>query len=144
MKILLPVDGSEAALKAVRHALRLVQAGLDASFVLANVQEPASLYEVVVAHDADVIEQVSTAAAEHSLASAQTLLSAAGVEFETEIGHGDPGHLLVDIAERYECDLIALGARGMGAFEGGALGSVVTSVLHHASVPVLVVKRVQE
>ena len=143
MKILLPVDGSEGALDAVRHALRLVHTGLKASFVLANVQEPASLYEVVVAHNAEVIEQVSEAAAAHSLAPAQALLRAAGVEFETEIGHGDPGHLLVDIAERYECEMVILGARGMDTFEGGALGSVANSVLHGAGMPVTIVKRVE-
>ena len=140
MKILLPVDGSENALEAVRHALRLVHGGLRASFVLANVQEPASLYEVVVAHNAEVIEQVSEAAAEHALAPAQTLLSAAGFGFETETGRGDPGHQIVDIAERCGCDLIILGARGMEPLEG-ALGSAADSVLRHASVPVMIVRR---
>ena len=141
MKILLPVDGSEGALEAVRHALRLVAEGLRASVVLANVQEPASLYEVVVAHDAEVIEQVSEAAAAHSLAPAQALLRTAGVEFETEIGHGDPGHLLVDIAERCACDLVILGARGQDVSGGGAIGSVAHAVLQHAQAAVMVVKR---
>jgi nucleotide-binding universal stress UspA family protein len=141
MKILLAVDGSEGALEAVRHALRLVQGGLKADFVLANVQEPASLYEVVVAHNAEVIEEVSEAAAEHSLAPAQALLRAAGLSFETEIGHGDPGHLLVDIAERCECELVVIGARGMEPFEGGRFGPVASSVLQHARVPVVLVKR---
>jgi nucleotide-binding universal stress UspA family protein len=140
MKILLPVDGSENALEAVRHALRLVDDGLRASFVLANVQEPASLNEVVVAHNAEVIEKVSEAAAEHSLASAQELLRVAGLEFETEIGHGDPGHQIVDIAERCGCELIILGARGMEPLEG-ALGSAADSVLRHASMPVMIVRR---
>lgn len=140
MKILLPVDGSENALAAVRHALRLAAEGLQASFVLVNVQEPASLYEVVVAHNAEVIEQVSEAAAAHSLAPAQALLSAAGFAFETEIGHGDPGHQIVDIAERCGCDMVILGARGMEPLEG-ALGSAANSVLHHASVPVMIVRR---
>lgn len=140
MKILLPVDGSENALEAVRHALQLVSDGLRASFVLANVQEPASLYEVVVAHNAEVIEQVSEAAAAHSLAPAQALLRGAGLEFETEVGHGDPGHQIVDIAERCGCDLIILGARGMQPLEG-ALGSAAESVLRHAGVAVTIVRR---
>ncbi|MES2099078.1 MAG: universal stress protein [Pseudomonadota bacterium] len=140
MKILLPVDGSENALDAVRYALRLGADGLRASFVLANVQEPASLYEVVVAHNAEVIEQVSEAAAQHSLAPAQALLRAAGLAFETEVGHGDPGHQIVDIAERCGCDLIILGARGMEPLEG-ALGSAADSVLRHAGMPVMIVRR---
>ena len=143
MKILIAVDGSEGALEAVRHALRLVHGGLTASFVLANVQEPASLYEVVVAHDAQLIEQVSEAAAAHSLAPAQALLSGAGLAFETEIGHGDPGHGLVDIAERSQCDQVIVGARGMEPYDGGSLGPVANWVLHHATVPVTVVKRVE-
>ena len=141
MKILLPVDGSEAALDAVRHALRLVHEGLRASFVLANVQEPASLYEVVVAHNAEVIENVSAAAAAHSLEAARMLLRTAGVAHEIEVGAGDPGHTLVDIGERFGCDLVIMGARGVGALRGGVLGSVANSVLHAATVPVLIVKQ---
>ncbi|MEO5697521.1 MAG: universal stress protein [Burkholderiaceae bacterium] len=144
MKILLPTDGSEASLEAVHHALRLVHEGLRASFVLANVQEPASLYEVVVAHDADVIENVSAAAGAHSLEAAQTLLRAAGVEFESEVASGDPANMLVDIGERFECDLIIMGARGVGALSGALLGSVSNSVLHTANVPVMIVKPVED
>ena len=47
MKILLPIDGSDTALEAVRQALRMVNEGLRASLVLANVQEPATLYEML-------------------------------------------------------------------------------------------------
>ena len=58
-RILIAVDGSELALDAVHHALELVQAGLRAEFVLANVQEPASLYELVVSRDPDRIAAAS-------------------------------------------------------------------------------------
>ena len=141
MKVLLPVDGSEGALAAVRHALRLMRGGLRASFVLANVQEPASLYEVVVAHDAEVIENVSTAAAVHSLEAAQTLMRVAGAEFESEIAHGDPAHMLLDIAERFDCEMIVIGAQGVGTPRRRAnFGSVANAVLHGSAVPVMVVR----
>ena len=143
MKILLPTDGSEGALEAVHHALRLVHAGLRAHFVLANVQEPASLYEVVVAHDAAVIEQVTAAAAAHSLESAQALLRAAGAQFETEVAAGDPGHALVEIAQRFECELVIMGARGVGALRGGLFGSVSNAVLHASEVPVTIVRQTE-
>ena len=58
LKILLAVDGSAHALAAVRCALRLAAGRPGCSFVLVNVQEPASLYEVVVAHDADRIARL--------------------------------------------------------------------------------------
>ena len=140
MKILLPVDGSEGALAAVRHALRLLHAGLRVDVVLANVQEPASLYEVVVAHDAQVIENISAAAAAHSLEAARGMLRDAGIEHETEIALGDPGHTLLDIAERFECDAIVMGARGVGApLRATRFGSVANAVLHGAAVPVTIV-----
>ena len=141
MKILLPVDGSAATLEAVRHAVRLVHGGLRATFVLANVQAPATLYEIVRAHDAEVIEQVSVAAGEDALEAAQQMLRAAHVDFESEIGSGDAGHVLIEIAERFDCDMIIMAARGIGDLRSAMLGSVSHSVLHAASVPVMIVKQ---
>ena len=74
MKILLPVDGSDVSLEAVRFAIRMANAGLETSAVLANVQEPANLYELVVAHDPQVLERVSASAGAQTLEVAQALL----------------------------------------------------------------------
>ena len=140
MKILLPVDGSDASLDAVRHALDLVRDGLRAEFVLANVQEPASLYELLRAHDAEVIESVSRAAGEHLLERAAGLCRAAGVSFETAIGTGEPAHVLHDIAEEAGCALIVMGGRGDGNTRGTRLGSVAHAMLHDALLPVTIVR----
>lgn len=140
MKILLPVDGSPAALQAVRHALELVRQGLDASFVLANVQAPANLYEVMTAHDPDVIREVRGAAGADLLAPAEALLDAAGADYESEVAGGDPANTLVEIAERYGCDAIVMGARGMGGVRAALLGSVSHAVLNDSPLPVTVVR----
>lgn len=140
MKILLPVDGSELSLEAVRFAIRMVLAGLRADAVLANVQEPASLYELLVAHDPEVINRVAEEAGKHTLLAAQELLNAAGVEYECEVAKGDPAHTIVDIAERFACDLIVMGARGNSATRSALLGSVSNEVLHASPVPVLIAK----
>jgi nucleotide-binding universal stress UspA family protein len=139
MKILLPIDGSPPALQAVQHALQLVREGLRASFVLANVQEPASLYEMVVAHDAAVIERVKGAAGADLLAPAEALLDAAGVDYECEVAGGDPANLLVELLENYGCDAVVMGARGMGE-TNAALGSIALALLSHSPVPVTVVR----
>lgn len=140
MKILLPVDGSAVSLEAVRFAIRMAQAGLETSFVLANVQETATLYELVVAHDPEVIEQVSAAAGAHTLLAAEALVKDANIPYESEVASGDPAHTLVDILERYGCDLVIMGASGMSSLRSALLGSVSNEVLHVAGVPVMIIK----
>jgi nucleotide-binding universal stress UspA family protein len=140
MKVLLPVDGSEPALDAVRFAIRLAREGLALQCVIGNVQEPATLYEMVVAHDAEVLQSVSGAAGVHALEPAEALLREAGIEFESEVGHGDPGHRLVEMTERFGCDMVIMSARGTGALRQALVGSVSQSVLHACPVPVLIVK----
>lgn len=140
MKILLPLDGSDGALEAVRHAISLVQSGLRASFVLANVQEPTHLYEMVLAPDADVLAQASSAAGLHAIEAGAAMIEAAGLEFEREVVSGDPAHTLVDIAERFGCDAIIMGGRGKGSLRSAFLGSVSHEVLHASHVPVTIVR----
>ncbi len=141
MKILLPVDGSDAALEAVRHALRLRQAGLDARLLLATVQDPTYLYELVLAPDAEVLGRLSGAAGARALAAAEALCNAAGAPFTCEIGVGATVPTLLAIAEQQGCDAIILGARGLGALRGALLGSVSQGVLQGAHVPVTVVRQ---
>lgn len=138
MKILLAVDGSPSSLAAVGHALSQVREGLSASFVLANVQEPPSLYEVVVAHDPAVLDAVRTAAGADLLAGATALLDAAGVAYETEVAGGEPGHVLLDLIDNYGCDAAVIGA---GAAAGH--GAVAQALLRHSPVPVTVVPQPQ-
>ena len=140
MKILLPVDGSTLALEAVRFAIRMVLAGLRADAVLANVQEPAHLYELLVAHDPDLIDRASADAGLHALVEAQALLDAAGMSYEVEVAKGDPAHTIIDMSERFGCDLIVMGARGTSALRSAMMGSVSNEVLHASAVPVMIVK----
>ena len=139
-KNLLPVDGSPLSLEAVAQAVKLVRAGLQASMVLANVQEPATLYELVMAHDADVLAKVSNEAGNHVLQEARAMLQAHGIEHELEIAAGDAAHMLVDMVERLECDMVIMGARGASSLRTALLGSVSNEVLHASPVPVMIVK----
>lgn len=143
MKILLPVDGSAVSLAAVGFAIRMAQEGLQSSVVLANIQEPATLYELVVAHDQQVIEQASAAAGAHTLAAAEVLLKAAGIAYECEVAMGDPAHTLIDILENFQCDMVVMGASGTSTLRSALLGSVSNEVLHAAGVPVMIVKAVE-
>lgn len=139
LKILIPVDGSEASLLAVHHALHLVGAGLKARFVVANVQEAANLYELVVAHDPQVLQQVSDAAGRDLVRPAVALLSAAGQQVETAVASGDPAHQLADILESHACDAVIMSARG-GGLRAAVLGSVSQEMVQRSPVPVTLVK----
>ena len=99
---------------------------------------------MMTAPDPEVLERVSQAAGADTLAPAAALLMAAGVAYESEVAAGDPAHTIIDIAERYRCDLIVMGARGTGALRSALLGSVSNEVLHAASVPVMIVKADEE
>ena len=140
MKILLPVDGSELSLAAVRFAVRLARTGLRVKAVLANVQEPASLYEMLVAHDVEVIDRICAEAGAHALLAAEALLKQAGIPYEMEVAKGDPAHTLIDILERFDCEMVIMGARGLGILRSALLGSVTHELLHAAGVPVMIVK----
>jgi nucleotide-binding universal stress UspA family protein len=142
LKILIPVDGSELSLDAVRHALDLVRQGLQVQFILANVQEPPSLYEMLTVRDPQLLEGVSAGAGAHLLAAAQALCDAAGVTYESEIAEGDPAHTLIDIVERFGCDAVVMGAQGKGGFTG-SLGTVSQELAHACPVPITVVKHAE-
>lgn len=140
MKVLLPFDGSKPALQAVGAVIDLTRQGLRVEVVLVNVQEPASLYELVVAHDPEVIQAVSQAAGEHLLEPARQMLRAAGITFDAVVGSGDPAHTLVDLLENHRCQMVVMGSSGTSPLRSALLGSVSNELLHQAGVPVMIVK----
>ena len=142
MKIIVPVDGSELALDAVRYALHLQRAGLQANFVLATVQDPVYLCEVVLAPDAEVLQRVSGAVGSCALEGSKALFKEPCVPYERKIGSRDSAQTLIEIAGRHGCEAIILGARGMGALRSAQLGCVSQAVLHASKVPVTIVKHV--
>jgi nucleotide-binding universal stress UspA family protein len=128
MKILIGVSGGAASLAAVRHALALRDQQPALEFVLVNVQEPPSLYEVVTAHDAERLSDVRRAAGADLLGPAEALLREAGVEWESEVAGGEPVNLIPELAENYGCDALVLG-RGDTSLE----------IARHAALPVTLV-----
>jgi nucleotide-binding universal stress UspA family protein len=141
LTVLVPVDGSATALAAVQHAIALQRHGLAMQVLLVNVQPPPTLYEVVLAHDAERLDAVRAAAGADLLAPAEALLREAGLAFESEVLGGEPAPTLLDRVETAGAALVILGARGKG--ESGERhatpGSVAMAVLQHAPVPVTLV-----
>lgn len=139
IKILIPVDGSANAMHAAYHALRLVSSGLKARFVVANVQEAPNLYELVVAHDPDVLHEVSDAAGHDLVRPAVALLTSANQLVEEVVASGDPAHTLLEVVESHECDAVMMSAHGSGESERG-LGSVAQHLVQHCPVAITIVR----
>jgi nucleotide-binding universal stress UspA family protein len=139
------VDGSEPAAKALRF-LEGIGSGLrDVTVTLVGVLEevlvPATapsmlrgrlraLAEDVLRERRAEMDRVLTAAG-RPLASWTAML-----EHKIEVGHA--GEVLV--AASRDCDLVVVGARGLGGFERLLLGSVSERVLREAGCPVVIVK----
>ncbi|MBS3022026.1 TRAP-T-associated universal stress protein TeaD [Comamonas sp. PE63] len=139
LKIMLAVDGSDVALEAVRHGIKLLQSGLDAHFVIAHVQKEASLLELATT-DSDLIANASIEAGMDLVAPAQDLLKEAGASYEVEISLGEEANTLIDIAESNECDQIIIGATGQSGLGSILIGSVSREVARHSRLPVTIVK----
>ena len=140
LRIMIAVDGSELALDAVHHGLELMRrGGLRATLVLGHVQEEASLIELAT-QGADAVAEAAVAAGRHLMASAVALVEAAGAPYETEIALGPVAATLADMAEDCGCDLLIIGARGLGGLRGALLGSVSQALIQQSTVPVTVVK----
>lgn len=79
--------------------------------------------------------------AEEVLAKAVQQLAEAGVpSVATAVLKGDPASEIIDYAEKEHCDLILIHTHGMGMVRRFTVGSVTNTIVHHAGVPVLVVK----
>ncbi len=143
IKILIPVDGSTQSMLAAYHAMRLVSSGLKARFVVANVQEAPNLYELVVAHDPDVLHEVSDAAGHDLVRPALALFTSASQLVEAAVASGDPAQTLLELVESHECDAVIMSAHGSGNDDGDVergLGSVAQHVVQHCAVPVTIVR----
>lgn len=139
MLILLPMDGEPASLAAVHHVIGLAGQGLRLQVLLANVQEAPHLYEVVLAHDAELLQAASEQAGAHALARAAELLQASGLPVDQQVAHGEAGPRLLALAETCGCDAIVLTGQPPGLLGGGRLGPVAQWLLRHAALPVTVV-----
>jgi YjbE family integral membrane protein len=141
-RVLVAVDGSSGALHALREALALraqLRQGEQVELHLLNVQRPLS-GDVASFVSADSIEDYHRERAEEALAPARAALKEAGQSFSEHRRVGQPGEVIAEVAVQQGCDLIMMGARGLGTHTGALLGSVAASTLEHAGVPVLVVR----
>lgn len=142
LKMLIAVDGSEHARRAVEAAATLARNGCQMQAVLVNVREvPAMVYGDVPTFDWTTIDQVQKSQQEGLLRAAEAHALACGLELMPSRGaEGFASDEIVRLAQELAVDQIVMGTRGMGAVRSLFIGSVAQRVLHAAPVPVLLAR----
>jgi nucleotide-binding universal stress UspA family protein len=140
LRALIPVDGSENAERAVRHAIGLIRGREPMAILLLNVQEPVDAIEVTSHMPAEEIRAWQITHGSEEMESARALLDAAGIVYEHRVVLGKVAETIARVAREERCDKIIMGTRGMGAIQSLLLGSIATKVIHLADVPVTLVK----
>jgi len=145
-RILVAVDGSSAALKAVDLAADLANK-YNAELVLLTVVpllspgvDPAFEEYARVEHIQVPATQLALAAAESVLDGARRAARAKGATpIAAEPSFGDPAQEIIAAAGDRQADLIVVRSRGHGRLAGLLLGSVAQKVVSLAPCPVVVV-----
>lgn len=141
LKILVPVDGSQNAERAVAHTIQFVANSKEPVEVhLLNVQVSVLSGDVKMFIKQEDINAYYRDMAEKALATARKALDQAGVRYEHHIGVGQIADTIIDYVASKQCGQIIMGSRGLGSVSGLLLGSVATKVIQLAQVPVTLVK----
>ena len=138
-EILVPVDGSENSLRAVRYALGLAGA-LGARVRLLYVF-PVSSVEIIgmAGMSRDDIEHAAQAAAQRVFDKVHGEIGETDVKFVDETSIGDPAEEIIRCTEDDHELLVILGRRGLSRIQSLLLGSVSEKVVRHAHSPVTVI-----
>jgi nucleotide-binding universal stress UspA family protein len=138
-KILVPVDGSEQARKAIDFAANLAKQN-DATVHLLHVYKlpiiPEGMGEYVIS---DRIELQALGDQIISVAQDE-VRKKGGQHIEATVMEGDPAERIIAYAKDHDVDMIVMGSRGLGSFKGLLLGSVSNKVSHRADRTCVIVR----
>jgi len=138
--VLLLVDGSDNALRAVRDFVaRRDWYQQPVELHLLNVQLPIASGLVKSFISKSQIESYYRDEGMAALEQARSALDSAGVPYHHHIGVGELTTTIFAYAKDKNSDLIIMGTHGRGAVRGALLGSVASRMLHQGDIPVLLV-----
>jgi nucleotide-binding universal stress UspA family protein len=139
-KILVPLDGSELAERAVPHAEEIAR-GTGAEILLMQaVFIPMPIVpEAVLIAGGKAVEEASKEAAAY-LEKTAASLRAEGFRVRTILEERPAADAILHIADREEVDAIVMSTHGRSGLSRLVMGSVAESVLHATRRPVMLVK----
>jgi nucleotide-binding universal stress UspA family protein len=127
-KMLVPVDGSESAEKALQYAAILAKK-TDAMITLIYVQEP-ELSRLRPELAKEIGTRILSKAADQ----------VKGVKLDQKLEIGDPASMVIQTAKNGDYDIIVMSSKGHSAMRRFLLGSVGDHVIHYADRSVLLIK----
>lgn len=134
-KIVVPFDGSESALRALRHAMKTAS-----EIHLVNVQSEIDAPAVSLHMTKDAVHKMQLERSSSILAAARELLDEAGCRYQSHSLVGNAGAAIARLAQSQQADSIVMGTRGMSALGKLMFGSVVTQVVQQTQLPVTLIK----
>jgi nucleotide-binding universal stress UspA family protein len=137
--LLVPVDGSPNADRALAHAVKMARAVQGMKIILLNVQEQLERwYPHGLASDSsrEHLKQLG----QTQSASARRLLEESGCPYEFLIMFGRTAETIVQVARDHGCSGIVMGTRGLGDLQSVFLGSTSFKVVQLSDLPVTLVK----
>jgi len=141
--LLIPIDGSELSLMAVRKGAEFaseIKATVTLLFV--KPEYPVSYYgdgAMIDPTTPDEFGKLTQTIADRNLKAAGELCNAAGVSYTLTSQTSDvPYEVIISTAEQKKCDLIFMASHGRRGIAGLLLGSETQKVLTHSKTPVLV------
>lgn len=141
MKLLIAIDGSDHARRAIGAAGQLAKHGAAVDAVLVHVRESPAYYGELPPFDFQSIESGLRQRQADLLEAAHAQARSIGLQsVTTQAAEGQAAQEIVRLAAERGVDCIAMGTRGMNALGGLLLGSVAQRVVHLAAVPVMLVK----
>ncbi len=134
--ILVPVDGSQNALRGVDKAIDIAKgagATITALFVFQLPWKAGLKFS-------KSMEKQANAKANRAIGITKQKVEKQGIPFKWKTTGGKPGEAVVNVSKGVKADMIVIGARGLGAAKEKFFGSTSNYVMHKSSKPVLIVK----
>jgi nucleotide-binding universal stress UspA family protein len=147
-KILVPIDGSETSFKAANYAIylaKMANAELVPINILEDVKQGGAIGLQAKYGNVSLVEAFKNArkqSADEWLKKIENTAEKLGVRVKTVILDSEGKNekkLIMEYTAENKIDLIVIGSKGGSRFKGLWVGGFTNSILHHSTIPVLVV-----
>jgi len=141
-KILVPIDGSEAAWHALEYACKLGEK-FNSLITIVHVVQPHYTLPTIALHGEIPFLSVNIEEVE---ATGYKLIELAKTELsqypnvETLLEFGHPAERILSLAKNDTFNLIVIGSRGLSGISEFFLGSISATVSQYSTIPVMIVK----